>query len=138
MQRFQSSSMALNHMFHFVFHCVPPNLFPSSILINISRQQARRFNKKMKLTIIHRNSQFISIQFNPIHFNSMNPYSIQFNSIQFNSIESIHHSPACTSGGTFSAVATAAAPVTSIIMFNSHHGVLLLIDYYCWLHSCWH
>ena len=99
MQRFPSSSIALNYMFHFVvFHCVPSNFnFISEqcsrtttiFIINIS-WHARRFNMKMKLTIsIHRSSQFInSIQFTPIHFNSMNPYSIQFNSI-----ESSHPSP---------------------------------------------
>ena len=128
-------------MFHFVvFHCVPSNFnFISEqcsrtttiLIINIS-WHARRFNMKMKLTIsIHRSSQFInSIQFTPIHFNSMNPYSIQFNWIKPSLSWHYYYDFAGTSGA-FSAVTAAASIV--IMLFNLHDGVVLFL-----LHSYWH
>ena len=144
MQRFQSSSMALNNMFHFVFHCVPTlqiyfrAVYQSKYHGNKHDEDWFKENKKMKLTIIHYSSQQ-SIRLNPIHFkNCTNPYSIELNWINPSLSWRYYYDFACTSGGTALSQQLRRRRQRRALSWRRSIHVPLLIDYYCWLHSCWH
>ena len=145
MQRFPSSSIALNYMFHFVFYCVPPRNFkcisqkyinPHIIVMARTHEDSTRKWNSPFLFIASVNSiQFNSIHFNPIQFISIPWIRIQFNWINpsFSWHYYYYYDFAGTSGGAFSAVAAAAVTSIVIVLFDSHDGVVLFL-----LHSYWH
>ena len=139
-----SSSIALNYMFHSIFHCVPPNfeiIYQQycCIWINLISWHARRLNPQQENETHHYWSHqsiqlnSIRIQFNPYSI-QFNPYSIQsvFNSISFNWINPppfSWHYYSYDFAGTSAFSAVAAVAVTSInyhvVQFTSRCACLI-------------